>query len=488
MSRDLRVWRRVRRFAVPRWMIERATERRLAGDWRGACDAAGVDVALDLAAVRRAHGAAVADRVEDDLRHLAPDLLRWHLFRALPATTLLPVAVPLAGYGAVALQVHPRHPGTPSQRLEITVNTHSGGLYSMERARERWDSRHTGALLARCDGYDGHLPGLTATGDRLPESSWTDRERILAAQDAGDWATAWGLAGFDVGPLQATIGRGHWIETYLRESRTDLTQVRAAARERQGPVRVQISASYSVPLTVDRDLRVHFGGAPLPPPDIPAVHGERPADFDLVRHGLLPIEALHPLVGDALFPGLAGLFEGPPDPVPDVTPVRVRCQGVWHVLGDGHHTADEMRRELTLRALGGAPLRGCFAAQAGWRDPDTWTPKALRLRRRQLTLHAVNGDGPAIAAWLDAGLDPHVRDQHGRTLLHLLAWLPDPGPVAARLRHAGLDPQARDRAGLTPLRHAVTMGGTPQAVRALLGLGADPADLGTLSTGTAGRA
>ena len=46
----------------------------------------------------------------------------------------------------------------------------------------------------------------------------------------------------------------------------------------------------------------------------------------------------------------------------------------------------------------------------------------------------------------------------------------------ARLRHAGLDPRARDRAGLTPLQHAVAAGGTPQAVRALLDLGADPAE------------
>jgi hypothetical protein len=37
-ARNLAGWRRVRRYAVPRWMIEQATERRLAGDWRGACD------------------------------------------------------------------------------------------------------------------------------------------------------------------------------------------------------------------------------------------------------------------------------------------------------------------------------------------------------------------------------------------------------------------------------------------------------------------
>src|SRR5439155_21069378 len=44
-------WRRIRRYAVPRWMIERATERRLAGDWQGACAAANGDVLFDLAEV-----------------------------------------------------------------------------------------------------------------------------------------------------------------------------------------------------------------------------------------------------------------------------------------------------------------------------------------------------------------------------------------------------------------------------------------------------
>src|SRR5690348_3371444 len=71
-------WRRIRRYAVPRWMIEQATERRLAGDWRGACAAANVDIAFDLADVANEHGAAVAAAIEDDLLHFAPDLLRWH--------------------------------------------------------------------------------------------------------------------------------------------------------------------------------------------------------------------------------------------------------------------------------------------------------------------------------------------------------------------------------------------------------------------------
>lgn len=467
---DLRLWRTVRRYAVPRWMIEQATSCRLAGDWRGACDAAGVD-GPDLARVRREHGAAVAGRVEDDLLHLAPDLLRWHLFRAFPALTPLPATVALTVYGRPALHVRPKHPGTPSPRLELVVDALGGDQrLSLADARERWDSRCAPGLLARCGGYDGHLPGFTVTGDRLPEPSWTDRERILAAQDAGDWALAWSLAGFDVEPLLAEVRRGHWIESLLRAGRYDLPELRAAAGARRGPFVARPGAQYGPPLLIDADLRVWHRSGPVTPPELPAVRVERPVDFDLVRHGMLPLEQLHPLVGDALFPGLAGLFEGPPAAVPDLSPVRVRCQGEWHVLGDHHHSAEETRRELTLRALGGAPLRGCFAARAGWRHTDAWTPKVLRQRRREIVERAVHGDGPALVAWLDAGLDPHLRDQRDRTLLHLIAWLPDPGPVMARLRHAGIDPQARDRDGRTPLEHALAEGGSPAAVAALRAL------------------
>ncbi|GAA2355536.1 hypothetical protein GCM10010404_04830 [Nonomuraea africana] len=65
------------------WMIEAATGRRLAGDVEGACAAAGIDLDIDLATVARACGQEIADLIADDLRHLAPDLLRWHMPRVL---------------------------------------------------------------------------------------------------------------------------------------------------------------------------------------------------------------------------------------------------------------------------------------------------------------------------------------------------------------------------------------------------------------------
>lgn len=78
---ELSTWTRVRRFAVPRSMIERATAAREAGDWRVACEVSHVDVDLDLDVVKRRYGAEVATGLAADLKHLAPDLVRWHLPR-----------------------------------------------------------------------------------------------------------------------------------------------------------------------------------------------------------------------------------------------------------------------------------------------------------------------------------------------------------------------------------------------------------------------
>lgn len=80
----LSFWLRVREFAVPPSMIETATARRSAGDWAGACAAAGIDVDFNLRSVARTHGHDLAARIRADLRHLAPDLLRWHLPRVAP--------------------------------------------------------------------------------------------------------------------------------------------------------------------------------------------------------------------------------------------------------------------------------------------------------------------------------------------------------------------------------------------------------------------
>src|SRR5689334_12677580 len=92
-------WQRVREFAVPPSMIETATARRSAGDWAGACAAAGIDVDLHLRTLARTHGRELVTRLRADLRHLAPDLLRWHMPRIAPDGLLRPgLTLTLARY------------------------------------------------------------------------------------------------------------------------------------------------------------------------------------------------------------------------------------------------------------------------------------------------------------------------------------------------------------------------------------------------------
>src|ERR1044072_6614423 len=92
-------WPRVREFAVPASMIETAAARRLAGDWAGACAAAGFDVDLNLRSVARTYGRELAARLRTDVRRLASDLLRWHMPRIAPGELLRPsTAIPLPRY------------------------------------------------------------------------------------------------------------------------------------------------------------------------------------------------------------------------------------------------------------------------------------------------------------------------------------------------------------------------------------------------------
>ncbi|MEU8003082.1 ankyrin repeat domain-containing protein [Catellatospora sp. NPDC049111] len=60
-------------------VVAECTRLRETGDWAGACRAAGLIPGVDLAAVAADHGRVVAQRVQDDLAQLAPDLLRIHL-------------------------------------------------------------------------------------------------------------------------------------------------------------------------------------------------------------------------------------------------------------------------------------------------------------------------------------------------------------------------------------------------------------------------
>ncbi|WP_020137149.1 hypothetical protein [Streptomyces sp. 351MFTsu5.1] len=185
-------WPRVREFAVPPPMIETATARRLAGDWAGACAAAGFDLDLTLRAVARDHGRDLMSRLRADLRALAPDLLRWHMPRIAPDGLLRPgLTLTLARYEAADGPVHlvartapawadsgqrislalwsrasddaVRHPHPrPNRRFRLDLHRH---LWDADRSGELWERSGAGGLLGPSGG--GGFPGLTSAGEPL---------------------------------------------------------------------------------------------------------------------------------------------------------------------------------------------------------------------------------------------------------------------------------------------------------------------------------
>jgi hypothetical protein len=260
----------------------------------------------------------------------------------------------------------------------------------------------------------------------------------------------------------------------------------AAIREAAGrhPAAYVDIAGGGMPLRIDtRSLKAEIHGHWVKFEDglpfVPRARVERPVDYDLVTMGHLPVDELHPLVAAALFPA-APPASGPPVARLDHTPVRVRCEGAWHpiTMPSGMltipHPPEQLRREQALHALGGPALAGCFAVSLAWRDHAVRLPKRLRLLRQELVMRAQHGDGETIAAWLADGLDPHVRDATGRTLLHLLSFLPDQHavPLLHTLLAAGLDLEARNDQGAAPLLFAIAQGGSAGLLAAMLARGA----------------
>ncbi|MCO5988076.1 ankyrin repeat domain-containing protein [Actinoallomurus spadix] len=478
--------RRIRRYAVPRWMIEQATERRLAGDWRGACAAANVDVAFDLAAVADAYGDAVAAELEDDLLHFAPDLRRWHLPRlGRGRTTIVPdQAIILSHPGLPPERLPSAHRSlfvrTPRwrvngpQRLVLDFgNPHPVGAAFLDTdvtycpfwhnlvqrwstARHLWDVRHAGELRERCGGDADRAPFFEADGTpkALPAAApgradpAAHTEWVTLLHESGRVAAAFAAAGIglDADPVEVdpyfSVKEVLPLDVFERLPLA-LTRLEAEIRdlaERTGRDR------FWVPYTQYAAVIFEAGASEVRARVIPTETAARPdgaevlpeacwrrlPDLDLLRDGGTPPERLHPLVREALFPGRAAADGpvGPPGPEPPV-PVRVRCRDAWHEVAsrggalDIPHDEEEQRRESAMRAFGGA-IAGCFAVRETWTSGAGRLPKALRAQRRELFSRAEHGDAPGVLALLDAGVDPRVRDGRRRTLLHLLHLL-DPG-------------------------------------------------------------
>ncbi|WP_373865700.1 hypothetical protein [Streptomyces acidiscabies] len=200
-------WPRVRRYAVPPAMIKTATARRETGDWAGACAAARVEVDLDLGSAKRAYGTAVVTQLRSDLRHFAPDLLRWHMPRAAPDGLLRPaLTIPLARYDADGrpLWLVVRTPpawADAGQRMSLALwdgdlagdalarrhpHPHPSRRFRLDLHRHLWDARRVGELAERSSADDQH-----ATRRWLAEAAFLlDAEGLPAGPvevRAGGW-------------------------------------------------------------------------------------------------------------------------------------------------------------------------------------------------------------------------------------------------------------------------------------------------------------
>ncbi|MBK6027127.1 hypothetical protein, partial [Streptomyces sp. MBT59] len=330
-------WPRVREFAVPAPMIETATARREAGDWAGACAAAGVDVDLQLRSVARSHGRALTARIRADLRHLAPDLLRWHMPRIAPHGLLRPgLTIELARYdpperdGPGPLHLVVRTPpawADAGQRISLTLwdgshseptarrhpHPHPNRRFRLDLHRHLWDARRVDELRHR-SGADDRSTG-----------------RAHPAVDPDLWSAV---------PPELRCAVDRWAAEAA-------TLLRAEGRGPGGTVSVRLGGRRRLLLRVEADedtpgTPVARIAAVMPDPGsstapvLPDAATWVLPDLDLLRTGAIEAGQLHPLVARALVPDL-------PPPASDPTRSRtgdgagatrlVDCRGAQHRIG-----------------------------------------------------------------------------------------------------------------------------------------------------------
>jgi hypothetical protein len=437
----LLVWLRVREFAVPPSMIESATARRAAGDWAGACAAARVDADLNLRAVTRTRGREFAARVRADLRHLAPDLLRWHMPRIAPDGLLRPgLTISLARYppveadGGSAVHLVARTPpawADAGQRISLALwdggrpgegpcphpHLRPGRRFRLDLHRHLWDARRAGELRERSGaglvpaagdtGPDQDPAGLVRWGSGCAVDRWAAETAILLRAEA--------CAGTAV-----TVRLGTRCRLTLElGSRSDasrlpalrITAAPAKGRDRGWPV-LPDAATWVLP------------------------------DLELLRVGLIDADRLHPLVAPALVP------DHPPPRVPRIPagvggPRLVECRGSRHRIGlvDGvlaplDHDPAEVRREELFVALGGTPLPCLRAIDEAPRHPESLVDVRARLDHGDVAgaLAVVEGLLGPDALLRGGALRDELETAALRRIEHGLfrAGLTGSGPPAAR--------------------------------------------------------
>jgi hypothetical protein len=369
-------WSHVRKFAVPRSMITSATARRTSGDWAGACAAARVDVDLNLRAIARTHGRQLATQLRADLRHLAPDLLRWHYPRISPNGILRPgLTVSLARYP------------TPTTAFHLVARTPPAWADAGQRiSLALWDPSRPR------DGAGAHPHPRPDRRFRLDlhRHLWDVRrtDELWERSGAGQWqpeAQHQGLAcATHRWPAEAAL--------LLRaENRTD------------GTVTVRLSSRHRLLLTVNTPDKATTCDRPV----LPDAATWLLPDLELLHAGAIDAEDLHPLVAQALLPDHRPTS---PSRRPTGTLRHIDCRGASHrigvvngVLSPLDHTPDEIRREELLVAFGGPPLPCLQAIDTAQRTPDTLT---------DIRAHLDHGDNASAIAAVETllGSDAHLPD------------------------------------------------------------------------------
>ncbi|MBC7299675.1 MAG: hypothetical protein H5T78_01845 [Nocardia sp.] len=476
----------MRAFAVPPTMIGVATERRLVGDWAGACAAAHVDVEMDLRSLARTHGRGLAARVRADVRHLAPDLLRWHLPRIAPDGLIRPgLTMVLARYdnednadpldemrcprtNSVYLVVRtPPAWADAGQRISLALwdaaspatgprmhpHPRPSSRYRLDLHRHLWDSRRASELGTRSGAEEFVASGPVRSDESSSRDSVSQpgdgpgfRQAGLISRGRSDVETVPPTGRAGVG-LSSSVPQGCAVERWADEAgillrsegrRSGLVLVRCGARKR---VVLEVDADGDTPPAV-RISRQHPRGGISAVPVLPDAATWVLPDLELLRAGVITADRLHPLVASALG------FDGTTTEASEVDAGYriVECRGERHRIGlvDGvlaalDHDPAEVRREELLAALTGTPMPCLQAIDRSLRQPD-WLvgvcerldhgdiDGALTIVEGRLGADAVLRDGP-----LREALEAAVRQRITYGLFR--AGLPAPG--------RGLDPSPR---------------------------------------------